>query len=141
MEKRLIALTVALMLVLAPVSVMAEEGRNDAEKETESPSLSSSESYNTGIMQAKQEHGTGGWIAAGLISGGLFSWLGTGVSVLIATGSSPSPDYIPEDVKDNSYIMGYEKEAKKMNIRSAAIPGVIMSTIWTVLVISASSGQ
>jgi len=131
----------ALLLVSAPLTLTAQEGQADAGNEAEGTSLSSSESYNTGIMKAKQEHGTGGWIAAGLISGGLFSWLGTGVSVLIATGSSPSPDYIPEDVKDSSYMMGYQKEAKKKNIRSVAIPGVIMSTIWTALVISASSAQ
>ena len=141
MGKHVITVTVAIMLVLAPLSVLADEGQSDVKKESGSVSLSSSESYTTGMMKAKQEHGTGGWIAAGLIGGGLFSWLGTGVTVLIATGSSPSPDYIPEDVKDGSYIMGYQKEAKKKNVRSAAIPGVIMSTIWTVLVISAANAQ
>jgi len=141
MRKRVIAVIVALSVMTSPLALVADEQEEDYIGEKQKNEISSSESYHQGMVQAKQEHGTGGWIAAGLISGGLFSWLGTGVTVLIATGSSPSPDYIPEDTKDSSFIMGYQKEAKKKNVRSAAIPGVIMSSIWTALVIAAASSQ
>ena len=141
MRKRVIAVIVALTVLASPLALVADEQEGDFIGERQETDLSSSESYGEGMVQANQEHGTDGWIAAGLISGGLFSWLGTGVSVLIASGSSPSPDYIPEDTKDSSFIMGYQKEAKKKNVRSTAIPGVIMSSIWTALVIAAASSQ
>jgi hypothetical protein len=144
MKKRVVTALIIISLLIAPLAAAAEEGPGDSGSTAAAPdstSLSSSESYNTGLMRAKLEHSSGGWVAAGLISGGLFSWLGTGITVLIASGSDPSPNYIPEEVKDSSYIMGYKKEAKRKNVRSAAIPGVIMSSLWTVLVISAASAQ
>ena len=64
---------------------------------------------------------------------------GTGITVLIAHGSSPSPRYVPEDVEPMSYRSGYREEARRRNRRSAAIPGVIMSTLWTIVVLSAAA--
>ena len=61
------------------------------------------------------------------------------MSYLIAAGSSPSPEFVPEDVKARSYVSGYSKEAKQKNMSAVAIPGVIMSTIWTVAAISMAS--
>jgi hypothetical protein len=129
--KRVTVIVVVIAMVLAPAGVFAEE-----EKEEEK---SSSESYRIGRLDAEQEHGTGGWIALGVVSGGLFSWLGTGVSYLIASGSSPSPDIVPEDVEARSYVSGYSKEAKQKNMSAVAIPGVIMSTIWTVAAFAMAS--
>lgn len=65
-------------------------------------------------------------------------WLGTGVTVLIANGSRPTPSYMPEDVDPMSYRRGYREEARRRNRRSAAIPGIIMSTLWTIAVINAA---
>jgi hypothetical protein len=60
------------------------------------------------------------------------------VTVLIASGSRPTPQYVPEDVDTYSYRSGYTDEARRKNLRSAAVPGVIMSTLWTILVLSAA---
>ncbi len=62
-----------------------------------------------------------------------------GVTVLIANGSRPTPRYVPEEVDAMNYRNGYSDEARRKNMRSAAIPGVIMSTLWTLLVLSAAS--
>jgi len=100
---------------------------------------SNSQSYNQGVMAAEDQHSAFGWGVGGFFAGGLFSWLGTGVAVLIANGSRPTPRYIPEDVEAMNYRNGYGDEARRKNLRSTAIPGVIMSTIWTVLVINAAA--
>jgi hypothetical protein len=130
MTQRVFAIVLAILVMTAPTGLFAEE-----QEETKS----SAESYRIGQLDAEEDHGTGGWIALGVIGGGLFSWLGTGVSYLIASGSSPSPEYVPEDVKARSYSSGYSKKAKQKNMQAVAIPGVIMSTIWTVVAISAAS--
>jgi len=49
-----------------------------------------------------------------------------------------TPRYLPEDVDAYAYRSGYTDEARRKNLRSAAIPGVIASTIWTILVLSAA---
>jgi hypothetical protein len=100
---------------------------------------SNADSYNQGVMAAEDQHSAVGWGFGGFFAGALFSWLGTGVTVLIANGSRATPRYVPEDVDAMNYRNGYNDEARRKNIRSAAIPGVIMSTLWTILVISAAS--
>ncbi|MDA3951951.1 MAG: hypothetical protein PF508_22270 [Spirochaeta sp.] len=97
------------------------------------------DSYNQGVMAAEDQHSAVGWGFGGFFAGGILSWLGTGVTVLIANGSSASPRYMPEDVDAVSYRNGYRDEAQRKNRRAAAIPGVIMSTLWTILVLSAAS--
>ena len=125
--KRTIALVLIVALLL-PAALFAQDG-----------GVSRAESYNRGVMAAEDEHSSIGWGVGGFIGGGLFSWLGTGVTVLIAHGSSPSPRYVPEDVDTMSYRSGYREEARRRNRRSAAIPGVIMSTLWTILVLNAAA--
>lgn len=132
MKRKVISLLVIITMLFLPVFAFSADN-DETEKKSES------ESYLLGRQDAKDNHGTGGWIAAGAISGGLFSWLGTGITVAIAAGSNGSPDYIPEDVKTRSYLSGYSKESKKKNIRAVAIPGVIMSLIWTGLVLTAAN--
>ncbi|MDA3948181.1 MAG: hypothetical protein PF508_03055 [Spirochaeta sp.] len=152
--KRLIA-TVLIISLLAPAALFAqplpapagESGqfgftggvRRDALVPFAEDTRSSADSYNQGVMAAEDSHSAVGWGFGGFFAGGLFSWLGTGVTVLIANGSSPTPRYIPDDVNEMSYRNGYRDEAQRKNRRAAAIPGVIMSTLWTILVISAAS--
>jgi hypothetical protein len=125
--KRIIALALIISMSL-PVALFAQDG-----------GVSRADSYNRGVMAAEDEHTTLGWGVGGFVSGGLFSWLGTGITVLIAHGSSPSPRYVPEDVEPMSYRSGYREEARRRNRRSAAIPGVVMSTLWTILVLNAAT--
>ncbi|MFP4152647.1 MAG: hypothetical protein ACLFSV_07350 [Alkalispirochaeta sp.] len=101
--------------------------------------LSNTDSYNEGVMAAEDQHTALGWGFGGFFAGTFLSWLGTGVTVLIANGSRPTPRYIPEEVDAMNYRNGYADEARRRNVRSAAIPGVIMSTLWTVLVLSAAA--
>jgi hypothetical protein len=129
--KRVMIMVLVITLVCGPAGLFAEEGMEEEK--------SSSESYRIGRLDAEQEHGTGGWVALGIVGGGLFSWLGTGVSYLIAAGSNPSPDYVPDEVEARSYVSGYSKKAKQKNMSAVAIPGIIMSTIWTVAAISMAS--
>jgi len=127
--------TIAAMLIVtlvAPGLLLAQT--NGGEE------MSAAESYNLGVMTADDQHNAAGWGVGGFLAGGLFSWLGTGVTVLIASGSKPTPDYMPDDDVDAmSFRAGYQEEARKRNVRSAAIPGVIMSTLWTILVLNAAS--
>ena len=120
--------TIALVLIVTMMLPMALLGQEQ--------SASPAQSYNRGIMAAEEEHSAIGWGVGGFVTGTAFSWLGTGVTVLLANGSSPTPRYIPEDVEPISYRSGYREEARRRNRRSAAIPGVIMSTLWTILVLS-----
>ena len=101
--------------------------------------MSNSESYNMGVLAAEEEHSAVGWGFGGFFAGGFFSWLGTGVTVLIAGGSHSSPQFLPDNVEPMSYRAGYRHGARRKNIRAAAIPGVVMSTLWTILVIGATS--
>jgi opacity protein-like surface antigen len=128
--KRLIA-TVLIIALLAPAALVAQESGRDETR-------SNADSYNYGVMAAEDQHTAIGWGVGGFVAGGLFSWLGTGVTVLIASGSRPTPQYVPEDVDTYSYRSGYTDEARRKNLRSAAVPGVIMSTLWTILVLSAA---
>jgi len=100
---------------------------------------SNADSYNEGVMAAEDQHSAVGWGFGGFFAGALFSWLGTGVTVLIANGSRPTPRYVPEEVDAMNYRNGYSDEGRRRNVRSAAIPGVIMSTLWTVLVLSVAA--
>mgnify|MGYP006270255345 CR=1 FL=1 len=131
--KRTIAAFLIITL-LAPSIVLAQS----ADSGTTGEARSNADSYNQGVMDAEDRHTAAGWGVGGFVAGGLFSWLGTGVTVLIANGSRPSPQYVPEDVEPMSYRTGYREEAVRKNRRSAAIPGIVMSTLWTVLVISAA---
>jgi hypothetical protein len=147
--KQIISLILIGML-LSPVALVAQTGVTPAVDTSISTAAgtflvpyadgtrSNSQSYNEGVMAAEDQHSTFGWGVGGFFAGGLFSWLGTGVAVLIANGSRPTPRYIPEDVEAMNYRNGYGDEARRKNLRSTAIPGVIMSTIWTVLVINAA---
>jgi hypothetical protein len=129
--KRIVACLLIAALAV-PITLVADDTAD---------TKSNAESYNEGIIAAEREHTTLGWGVGSFFAGGIFSWLGTGVTVLIASGSRPTPSYIPEDVEPMSYRSGYTEEARRRNLRSSAIPGVIMSTIWTVLVLSAMSAQ
>ncbi len=148
--KRTIAF-ILIVVLLAPAGALAQATGTGADANGNQPVLqqkptllqdsaqrSNSQSYNQGVMDAEDNHNAIGWGVGGFVAGGLFSWLGTGVTVLIANGSRPTPQYMPEDVEPVSYRSGYRDEASRKNRRSAAIPGVIMSTLWTVLVISAA---
>lgn len=126
-----VCLVVIAALVCAPLTVYSEGTDH----------LNSTESFNAGSLDAETQHSSTGWMIGGLLGGGLFSWLGTGITVLIASGSSPAPSFVPENAEPASYLSGYQKNARKQNVRSAAISGVIMSTVWTVLVLSAASAQ
>lgn len=128
--KRLIA-SVLIISLLAPAVLVAQESRGGETR-------SNADSYNHGVMAAEDQHSAVGWGVGGFVAGGIFSWLGTGVTVLIATGSRPTPRYVPDDVDAYSFRSGYSDEARRKNLRSAAIPGVIMSTLWTILVLSAA---
>lgn len=124
--KRMIAILVIVALS-TPVTLFAQ-----------SESASTQESYNRGVLAADLEHSAAGWGVGGFLAGGLFSWLGTGVIVLIANGSNPSPRFVPETYEPMSYRSGYRDEGRRKNRRAAAIPGVIMSVLWTVVVLSAN---
>ena len=126
--KKAIAM-VLMVSLLAPGFLVAQE---QEEK-------SASESYMEGQYAADNEHSAGGWVAGGIIGGGLFSLLGAGVVTAIAAGYNPSPDYIPEDVETRGYMSGFKKAARGTNIRAAAISGGIMSLIWIVAVASAAN--
>ncbi|MEX2442621.1 MAG: hypothetical protein WD492_03375 [Alkalispirochaeta sp.] len=133
--------TIALVLIvvlLAPAGIFAQAADSAGDGQQDTTQRSNSQSYNQGVMDAEDNHSAIGWGVGGFVAGGLFSWLGTGVTVLIANGSRPTPQYVPDDVEPVSYRSGYRDEASRKNRRSAAIPGVIMSTLWTVLVLSAA---
>lgn len=117
--------TIAIVLVVAMIAPMTAFGQM----------ASPAASYNQGVLDAETQHSSFGWGFAGFLSGTLFSWLGTGVTVVVAAVSSPSPRFVPDDADHGSYREGYRDEAKRRNVRSAAIPGVIMSTLWTVLIL------
>lgn len=127
--RRIIALTLIVTLV-APGLLVAQE--EDSQK-------SPSESYMSGRVRAENEHSAGGWVAGGIIGGGLFSLLGAGVVTAIAAGSSPDPDYIPEGEEPASYMSGFRKAARQKNVRAAAISGGVMSLLWIVVVASAAN--
>lgn len=133
MKQTIATVLILALLIPAPLFAQATDSAQDEERR------SSAESFNQGIMDAENRHSAVGWGIGGFFAGGLFSWLGTGAAVLIANGSRPNPRYVPEDVEPMSYRMGYREEAVRKNRRSAAIPGVIMSTLWTVLVLSAAA--
>lgn len=127
--KRIIAIALIFTLI-APAVLIAQE--DESEK-------SPSESYMSGRVRAENDHGAGGWVAGGIIGGGLFSLLGAGVVTAIAAGSSPDPDYIPEGEEPASYMSGFRKAARQKNIRAAAISGGVMSLLWIVVVASAAN--
>ncbi|MFP4409735.1 MAG: hypothetical protein ACLFPW_14530 [Spirochaetaceae bacterium] len=129
--KRAIALLLIVTLV-TPALLLAQEGSEEEEK-------NSSDSYLEGQFAADNEHSAGGWVAGGIIGGGLFSLLGAGVVTALAAGSSPTPDYIPEDVQTAGYMSGFRKAARQKNVRAAAISGGIMSLLWIVAVASAAN--
>jgi|GEM_PF-2774388 len=145
--KTLIA-TVLIITILAPAALFAQPvpvpvpsssvNRNALVPYADG-SQSSGDSYNEGVMDAEDQHSAFGWGVGGFFAGGLFSWLGTGIVVLVASGSRPTPRYVPDAMDTMSYRNGYTDEARRQNVRSAAIPGVIMSALWTFLVVSASS--
>ncbi len=122
--------TIAVLIIVAlitPVTAFAQ-----------SETASAQESYNRGVLAADLEHSAVGWGVGGFLAGGIFSWLGTGAVVLIASGSNPSPRFVPEPYESTSYRVGYRDEGRRKNRRAAAIPGVIMSVLWTVVVLSAN---
>jgi hypothetical protein len=127
--KRLIA-TVLNVALLAPAAVVAQE-RGDTE------TRSNADSYNLGLVAAEDQH-TAIAGASGALSPAVSSRGSVGGHRPLATGSRPTPRYLPEDVDAYAYRSGYTDEARRKNLRSAAIPGVIASTIWTILVLSAA---
>jgi hypothetical protein len=129
------SVSVILVLMLLAPAVYSTEIRLDTHATTESVK-SSGESLSEGRMAADNEHSSAGWIAGGLVSGGLFSVLGTGVITLIAAGSNPSPAYIPDDVETGAYLTGYRQEARRKNTWAAGISGSIMSAVWIMVVLS-----
>jgi hypothetical protein len=140
MLQRIVALTMVLVFLSSTALVAAEqEGAGAAAGQGQEQELSSSESYQEGRMAARREHSAGGWVVGGLVGGGLFSLLGTGVVTGIAAVSNPDPDYIPDDAQMGSYLSGYEKEARAKNVRAAAISGGAMSALWIILVLSAAA--
>ncbi|TVR94629.1 MAG: hypothetical protein EA428_00210 [Spirochaetaceae bacterium] len=136
--KRLLILVLLMSTVVLP-SFASSPGSGADSPQTRSAQLTASESYNQGVNTAAYQHSSTGWGIGGFTGGLLFSWLGTGGAVLLAATSTPTPGYTPEEVEPMSYRRGYQDEARRKNIRSAAIPGVVMSTLWTLLVIAAAS--
>lgn len=137
--KRTLALLVIVSLVVGPALASTPGGELlSTERRAE---RSAAESYNLGANTAAYQHSATGWGVGGFAGGFLFSWLGTGGVVLLAASSTPTPGFTPEDVEPMSYRRGYQDEARRKNIRSAAIPGIVMSTLWTLLVIAAASSS
>lgn len=133
--KRFVAI-VLIIAIIFPVTLIATEAEAGTVQSV--PEVkSSSESLLQGRFDARTYHSTGGWVAGGIIGGGLFSLLGTGVVTLFAMSSSPQPHTVPDDVQIGGYTMGYTDEARKRNTRSAGIAGLLMSTIWIVYAITA----
>lgn len=132
--KRVIAIVLLLSFVV-PVGLFADDGGGNQSDEV---IASASESYNLGVMDAEADHNTAGWVVGGIISGGLFSLLGAGVTVGIAAASEPQADYMPENVDWLSYQRGFEKTARQKNVTAAAISGGIMTALWVGLAVAAS---
>lgn len=99
--------------------------------------LSQSESYEKGRSDAELQHTTAGWAVGGVISGAVFSLIGTGIIALIALASNPTPPFIPEDVDPSAYTRGYREVARKKNVRAAGIGGLILSSVWVLIALSA----
>lgn len=120
--------------LLGPSLLIAAEQETSVSRDTEQRTIGAS--VVQGKMDARVFHKTGGWVAGGIIGGGLFSLLGTGVVTLIAMSSSPYPNFVPEDVEQNSYVMAYNDEARSRNVRAAGISGLVMSAIWIGIVLA-----
>ena len=118
---------VLIVLLLVPAGLFAETG-----KEKSDETLSANESYNMGAADAREDHSAAGWAVAGVVSGGLFSLLGAGITVGIAAATSPDPEYLPDNVDLLNYQRGYEKAARKKNVAAALISGSIMSALWII---------
>lgn len=137
--QRIIAI-VLIATLCAPVVLLGQNAPNVVPTATQLRT-GAADSYNRGVMDAEDNHSSLGWGVGGFLAGGLFSWLGTGIVVLVANGSTPSPRYMPDEVEPTSYRRGFRDEAVRRNRRSAAIPGIIMSTIWTIAVLNAANAQ
>jgi hypothetical protein len=127
MKKTLISVIIITLLLFGNITTLFADS---ADKKTPS------ESYNQGMMDAKMMNSGTGWLWGGIGSGFFFGLLGTGVVWGISAASSPEPDFIPENVEHINYMMGYEKEAKKINSRKALTGGLIGTGISAVLLIT-----
>lgn len=85
-----------------------------------------------GRMDASTKHNSGNWFVGGFFSGMLLGLIGTGVTVAISAGSSPTPEMAPEDpdIELACYIDGYESKARSKNMLSAGIGGFVGTAVW-----------
>jgi hypothetical protein len=138
MANRVTAILVIALLLSPGLLSAAEQQEAEPKPQSQQTELSNSKSFQEGRLAAKREHNAAGWVIGGVVGGGLFSLLGAGAVTGIAAASSPSPDYVPENVDTGSYMTGYEKEARGKNVRGAAISGGIMTALWIVVAVSAA---
>ena len=91
------------------------------------------ESFNSGYSYGLQHHSSGGWGVGGFASGFLLGIIGAGLHYAIASGSSPDPHFIPENVEPLAYRTGYEKAGKKKNKKSSITGGLLGTATVVVL--------
>ena len=85
-----------------------------------------------GKMDASDMHTSGNWFVAGFFSGVLLGLVGTGVTLAIAAGPSPTPKQMPDDPDIDlvCYVNGYESKAKGKNMLHAGLGGLLGTAVW-----------
>ena len=107
-------LVILLIVAVLPLGLFAEEERLDPE-----------ESKLRGEMAAKRLHAATCWGTLGFAGGLILGILGAEGVVATAALSNPDPRIMPDEneVDIACYLEGYRGEAKRINIRGAALCG------------------
>ena len=109
------------------------------------------EQFSTGYLKGQRDatyyHSAGGYFWGGLVCGFLLGLIGTGITVVVAHGSSPEPgirhtyDLVEKNV---NYVMGYKegyrKNARDKNIRGAWRGGLLGTLLIVALLVGGGDG-
>lgn len=112
--KKITILTISVTLIFAGLPLFATTTATESKEGT---ILSSNESYAQGVMDAERDVDAPG----GFFWGFMFGIVGVGGTVLWAAFTDTTPMILPENVDTVYYLMGYEKTARNIRMRSALI--------------------
>ena len=134
-HSRMIRVTAILCLLTFPALCL---GAEEAEEAKEAKTEDCVESEARGRAAASEQHGSGGWLAGGVLSGVLLGLIGTGIITAIAAGSKPNPAMIPDSENQTCYASGYRAKGKSKNKWAAFGGGLAGTAIFLVIYIAAT---
>ena len=95
-----------------------------------------------GENDASSNHSSTGWFVGGLASGVILGLIGTAIITGASAASNPKPNYleVPKDgeVDMSCYLNGYKSKAKKKNMVSALMGGVVGTVIFVAIYVGVS---